>query len=31
MKLSIMAQMQVSTVQDINKKDGGGIKVSTER
>ena len=31
MKLSIMAQMEVSTVQDINKKDGGGIKVSTER
>lgn len=31
MKLSIMAQMQVSTVQDIKKKDGGGIKVSTER
>ena len=31
MKLSIMAQMEVSTVQDIQKKDGGGIKISTER
>ena len=31
MKISIMAQMEISTVQDINKKDGGGIKLSTER
>ena len=31
MKISIMAQMEVSTVQDIKKKDGGGMKVSTER
>ena len=31
MKLSITAQMEVSTVQDIKKADGGGIKISTER
>ena len=31
MKLSIMAQMEVSTVQDIEEKGGGGTKVSTER
>ena len=31
MKHAIMAQMQVSTVQDITVEDGGGIKTSTER
>ena len=31
MKFSIMAEMKVSTVQDLNSKDGGGTKTSNER